>query len=440
MKLLRQLYIQVIIGIIIAIVLGLIDPATAVKMKPLGDAFIALLRMMLGPIIFCAVVTGLTHISDMRQLGRLATKAIIYWEILTTVGMAVGFIAVNVFTPGDGLHATSLAENDNLNRIAAAASHFTVVSFLLGIIPTTLIDAFAKGEILQVLFVSILTGAALSIGGTRSSGILRGIEEAQTVLFRILRMIMRVAPIGTFGAMAAAVGSFGSATLLYLAKVVILYWATALFFVLVVLGSVAAMAGLSLFKLMRLVRDELLLVLGTASTEVVLPRLMLKLEQAGCDQAVVGFVLPAGYSFNADGTGIYMAIAVGFIAQATDTPFSLGQQLAVLAVMLLTSKGSAGAGGGAFIKLAATLQAMRSLPLNGLGLLFGIDRLMATCTAMTNVCGNVVATFVISKWENVFDQAKFDAYMARGGPPEATPETTEVAAPVAPGPSAAPAS
>jgi aerobic C4-dicarboxylate transport protein len=438
MKLLRQLYIQVIIGIIIAIVLGLVDPATAVKMKPLGDAFIALLRMMLGPIIFCAVVTGLTHISDMRQLGRLATKSLIYWEALTTIGMAIGFIAVNVFTPGDGLHATSLAANDNVTRIAAAASNFTVVNFLLGIIPTTLIDAFAKGEILQVLFVSILVGAALSIGGSRSSGILRGIEEAQTILFRILRMIMRVAPIGTFGAMAAAVGSFGSATLFYLAKIVILYWATALFFVLVVLGAVAAMAGLSIFTLMRLVRDELLLVLGTASTEVVLPRLMLKLEQAGCDGAVVGFVLPAGYSFNADGTGIYMAVAVGFIAQATDTPLSLGQQIAILAVMLLTSKGSAGAGGGAFIKLAATLQSMRTLPLNGLGLLFGIDRLMATCTAMTNVAGNVVATFVISKWEHVFDQAKFDAYIANGGPPtEPTAGETAVAAPAAPAPASA---
>jgi len=412
MKLLRQLYIQVIIGIIIAIVLGLVDPPTAVKMKPLGDAFIAMLRMMLGPIIFCAVVTGLTHISDMRQLGRLATKAIIYWEILTTVGMAVGFVSVNLFTPGDGLHATSLATNENVTRIAAAASHFTVTGFLLGIIPTTLVDAFAKGEILQVLFVSILVGAAL---------------------FRILRMIMRVAPIGTFGAMAAAVGSFGSATLLYLAKVVILYWATAAFFVLVVLGSVAAMAGLSLFKLMRLTRDEILLVLGTASTEVVLPRLMLKLEQAGCDQAVVGFVLPAGYSFNADGTGIYMAVAIGFIAQATDTPFSLGEQIAVLAVMLLTSKGSAGAGGGAFIKLAATLQSMRTLPLNGLGLLFGVDRLMATCTALTNVIGNIVATFVISKWENVFDQAKFDAYMALGRAPDEPAATApEAAAPLTP--------
>lgn len=264
-----------------------------------------------------------------------------------------------------------------------------------------------------MLFISVLTGAALSVGGADGdSTILKVIAEAQSVLFRVLGFIMRLAPLGAFGAMAAAVGAFGAATLIYLAKLVLLYWATSLFFVVVVLGAVTAMAGLSIFQLLRLIREELLLVLGTASGEVALPRLILKLEQAGCDEAIVGFVLPGGYSFNLDGTSIYMAIAVAFIAQATDTPFSLWQQAGVLAILLLTSKGGTTVAGGAFIKLAATLQTVRTLPLNGLGLLFGVDRMMATCTALTNVVGNTVAVFVVAKWEGAFDQAKFDTYLA----------------------------
>jgi aerobic C4-dicarboxylate transport protein len=413
MSILRQLYIQVLIGIALAILLGILDPALAVQMKPLGDAFIALLRMLLAPIIFCSVVLGLTHVRDMGQLGRLAFKALLYFEVMTTIAMALGFIAVNVIQPGAGLHATNLTANASVTQITAAASHFTAVGFFLSIIPSTLVDAFAKGEILQVLFISILTGAALSVGGaSKESTILKVIAEGQHILFRVLGFIMRLAPLGAFGAMAAAVGAFGAATLLYLAKVVALYYATSLVFVIVVLGLVCAAMGLSIFKLLRLIREELLLVLGTASGEVALPRLMLKLEQAGCDGAIVGFVLPGGYSFNLDGTSIYMAIAVAFIAQATDTPFDLWQQAGVLAILLLTSKGGTTVAGGAFIKLAATLQTVRTLPLNGLGLLFGIDRLMATCTALTNVVGNTVAVFVVAKWERAFDPAKLDAYLA----------------------------
>jgi aerobic C4-dicarboxylate transport protein len=413
MTLIRQLYIQVLIGIALAILLGVAAPEIAVQTKPLGDAFIALLRMLLGPIIFCSVVLGLTHVRDMGQLGRLAVKALVYFEVMSTLAMALGFVVVNVVQPGAGLHATTLAADPALARITTAASGFTAVGFFLSIIPGTLVDAFAKGEILQVLFISILTGAALSVGGAgRDSTILRVIEEAQHLLFRILGFIMRLAPIGAFGAMAAAVGAFGTATLYYLAKVVVLYYATSVFFVVVMLGAVTAALGLSIFKLLRLIREELLLVLGTASGEIALPRLMLKLEQAGCDGAVVGFVLPGGYSFNLDGTSIYMAISVAFIAQATDTPFTLWQQCGVLAILLLTSKGGTTVAGGAFIKLAATLQTVRTLPLNGLGLLFGIDRLMATCTAITNVIGNTVAVFVVARWEGAFDRARFDAYLA----------------------------
>lgn len=412
MAVLRQLYVQVLIGILLAIVLGIAAPSTAVAMKPLGDAFIALLRMLLAPIIFCSIVHGLTHVSSMSQLGRLALKSLVYFEGLTTVAMAVGFIAVNVFQPGAGLHATNLEVAPAVSNLTGAASHFTALGFAMSIIPTTMVDAFAKGEILQVLLISLLVGAALSVGtGGKDSVVLRSIGEGQEILFRILGYIMRLAPIGAFGAMAAAIGSFGAATLVYLAKLVILYWLTSLFFVFVVLGGVLALGGLSIFKVLRLIRDELLIVLGTASSEVVLPRLMNKLEQAGCDGAIVGFVIPSGYSFNLDGTSIYMALAVAFIAQATDTPFSLLDQLGVLGILLLTSKGGTTVAGGAFIKLAATLQTVRALPLSGLGLLFGVDRLMATCTALTNVVGNTVATFVISKWEKSFDPTRLDIYL-----------------------------
>jgi aerobic C4-dicarboxylate transport protein len=369
--------------------------------------------MMLAPIIFCSVVLGLTHVANMHQFGRLALKALIYFEVVTTVAMALGFAAVNIFRPGDGLHATDLEVTDNVARITATAGDFTAVRFLLSIIPNTLVDAFARGEILQVLFISVLVGCALSIGGAgRDSTVIKIIAEGESILFRMLGFIMRLAPIGAFGAMAAAIGTFGADTLIYLAKVVVLYWLTAIFFIVVVLGAIAAMYRLSLRRILLLIREEILLVLGTASGEVVLPRLMRKLEQAGCDQSVVGFVLPAGYSFNLDGTAIYMAIAVGFIAQATDTPFTLGQQIAVLAVMLLTSKGGTAVAGGAFIKLAATLQSTRALPLGGLALLFGIDRLMATCTALTNIIGNTLAVFVIARSENALDDAKFNRFLA----------------------------
>ena len=409
----RQLWVQVLIGIALAVVLGIAAPDAAVQMKPLGDAFIALLRMLLAPIIFCSVVLGLTHVRDMGQLGRLAVKALLYFEVMSTLAMLLGFVVVNIVQPGAGLHAGAIAGDAGLTRITAAASGFTAVGFFLSIIPNTLVDAFAKGEVLQVLFISVLTGAALSVGGASGgSAILKLVAEAQHVLFRVLGFIMRLAPLGAFGAMAAAVGAFGAGTLLTLAKLVLLYWATSVLFVLVVLGAVTAGVGLSIISILRLIREELLLVLGTASGEVALPRLILKLQQAGCDEAIVGFVLPGGYSFNLDGTSIYMAISVAFIAQATDTPFSLWQQAGVLAILLLTSKGGTTVAGGAFIKLAATLQTVHTLPLNGLGLLFGVDRLMATCTALTNVVGNTVAVFVVARWEGAFDRAQFDAYVA----------------------------
>jgi len=414
--LLKRLYIQVLIGILAGVALGILDPHLAVKMRPLGDGFIALLRLLLAPIIFVTVVHGLASVRDLRRLGRLGTKALLYFEVVSTIGLLVGFVLVNVFKPGVGLHAAgftgSAAASTSVANATSAAGQFTVVNFLLSIIPTTIVDAFARGEILQVLFVSVLVGVALSMTVKEDSVILKGISEGQAVIFQMLGFVMALAPIGAFGAMAAAVGANGSGTLVYLARLVILFYAGCLLFVFVVFGIICSWSGVSLFKVLRLVKDELVLVFGTASGEVAFPRLIMKLEQAGCDEAIVGFVLPAGYSFNLCGTAIYMALAVGFIAQATDTPFSLGQQLAVLAVLMLTSKGGTTVAGGAFVKLAATLQSVRLLPLTGLTLLFGVDRLMATAIAMTNVLGNVVAVFAIARWENAFDRAQFDACLA----------------------------
>ncbi|MBB5987124.1 cation:dicarboxylate symporter family transporter [Sphingobium lignivorans] len=413
MRIFGQLYIQVLIAIVCAVLVGLLAPDFARSMKPLGDLFIALLRMMLAPIIFCSVVLGLTHVADMKQLGRLALKTLIYFELVTTVAMVLGFAAANIFRPGDGLHAQMMNSGPALAQVAGAASEFTALHFLMSIVPKTLVGAFADGEILQVLFVSLLVGAALSIGGVRpDSALLRGIDEAQTILFRILGFIMRLAPLGAFGALAAALGSFGPQTLLYLTKLVLLYWATSLVFVVCVLGGILMALGISLGRLVSLIRDEMMLVLGTASGEVVLPRLIAKLEACGCDKAVVGFVVPAGYSFNLDGTAIYMALAVGFIAQATDTPLGLADQIAILAVIMLTSKGGTAVAGGAFVKLAATLQTVQKLPLNGLGLLFGVDRLMATCTALTNIIGNCVAVLVVARWEGGFDKERFERWTA----------------------------
>jgi aerobic C4-dicarboxylate transport protein len=433
MKVLKQLYIQVLIGIAAAVLLGLTAPAVALKMKPLGDGFIAILRMLLGPIIFCTVVHGISNVRDIRKLGRLGAKSLIYFEVLSTLGMVIGAIAANVFHTGSGLHANLDTDSlPNAAGVSAAASKFTLVNFLLGIIPLTPVDAFAKGDILQVLFISLLVGIALNIAVKRDSVILKAVGEIQTIVFKILSWIMRLAPLGAFGALAAAVGGFGGTTLIYLGRLILVYYASCLFLVFVVFGFITRMTGISLFSVLRLIKEELLLVFSCASGEVAFPGLIEKLERAGCDEAVVGFVLPAGYSFNLDGSGIQMALSAIFIAQVTDTPFPLSQQLALIAVMMLTSKGGTTVAGGAFIKLAATLQSMRTLPLGGLGLLFGIDRFMATGSAVTNVIGNAVAVFAIAKWDNAFDRAKFDRCLAEGVTSTTIKENPELAAEVTP--------
>lgn len=413
MKSLKKLHVQVLIGLACAIVLGLLAPKTAIAMKPFGQGFIALLKMMLAPIIFCTLVQGMAHVKDLRMLGRMGVKSLVYFEVVSTIAMVLGFVMVNVFPPGAGLHAANIAESAEALKTTSNAGEISAVSYLLSLIPHTLVDAFAKGDIVQVLIISILAGLALNVSVGADSVVLRGIDEAQKVLFRMLAFIMRLAPLGAFGAMAAAVGSYGGVTLLYLFKVIVLYYATSAIFVLGVLSAISWSIGLPFTGIMRLIRDELLLTLGTASSEVVFPRLVEKMKRAGCDEVVVGFVLPAGYSFNLDGTAIYMAIAIGFIAQATDTPFSIWQQLGLLAILSLTSKGGTTVAGGAFVKLAATLQSVRSLPLAGLGLLFGIDRIMATATALVNVVGNTMAVFAIARWEGLFDAAAFNRETGR---------------------------
>ncbi|GAB2900667.1 dicarboxylate/amino acid:cation symporter [Paraburkholderia jirisanensis] len=410
---------QVLIALILAVMLGCWAPGVAVSLKPLGDGFIGLLRMLLAPIVFCTVVHGLSHAQDMKRLGRLGAKTLLYFEVVSTLGFMAGLLLVNLFKPGLGLHATHLAGNARITQYAQSAAHMNVADFLLGIVPPTLIGPFASGNILQVLLIAILSGIALNLAVGRDSLLLRGVGEAQRVLFTILGFIMRLAPLGAFGAMAAAVGSYGGETLLYLLKLVLLYYAGSVAFVLIVFGGICASCGISIFAVLRMIREEMLLVLGTASGEVVFPRLVQKLQYAGCDEMVVGFVLPAGYSFNLDGTGIYMAMSVGFIAQATDTPFSLMQQIALIGVLMLTSKGGTTVAGGAFIKLAATMESLRVLPLSGLALMFGIDRLMAPVTAWTNIIGNTVAVFALARWEGAFDAARFRAYVKGQNEPHA---------------------
>ena len=430
MSLLRKMYVQVLIAIALAIAFGLLAPHQAVMMKPLGDSFITLLKMMLGPIIFCTVVHGVGHIKDFKRLGRLGLKTLLYFEVVSTLAMLTGFAIVNIVRPGDGLHASSLSPPGGAVEVMKAGSigDLSFMHFLTSIIPHTLVSAFVSGDILPVLFVSLLVGFALSACAKPDWVVFRLIEEAQTIVFKILGFIMRLSPLGAFGAMATAVGSYGGVTLLYLLRYILTYYAATLVFVFAVLGIVAATAGFSILKILALIKEEAILAMGTAASEVAFPSLVTKLEQAGCDEVVVGFVLPAGYSFNIDGACLYMACGVGFIAQATDTPLSLSQQLALLAVMLLTSKGGAGAAGGALVKLAATLQSSRALPLSGVSLLFGIDRVLAIATSTTNVIGNSVAVLVLSKWERMFDKQKFDAYVTRRHAPAGKPATVRAKA------------
>ena len=405
----RSLYAQVLVAIALGIALGWLAPDAGSQLKPLGDAFIKLVKMVIAPVIFLTVVTGIAGLRDLGELGRVAVKTFGYFLVLSTFALIVGLVVANVVQPGAGLHIDPAAlDTSQVAAYSETAHDQTIVGFLTGIIPATLVSALSEGEILQVLFVAILFGVALSASGARGAPVLDLLERLTAVVFRLVAILMKAAPIGAFGAMAFTIGKFGVGTLANLGGLILCFYATALLFVFVVLGLVSWAAGFSIFKLLAYLKDELLLVLGTSSSESALPNLVAKMELAGCDKPVVGLVVPTGYSFNLDGTNIYMTLAALFIAQACDVHLSLGEQISLLLVAMISSKGAAGVTGAGFITLAATLSIVPSVPVAGMALILGIDRFMSECRSLTNFIGNAVATVVIARWENALDRDKLN--------------------------------
>ena len=409
----KSLYFQVIVAIIIGILLGHFMPDTGAAMKPLGDGFIKLIKMMIAPIIFCTVVVGIAGMEDMKKVGKTGGYALLYFEIMSTIALIVGLVIVNVMQPGVGMNVdpTALAADAAKMKTVdgyAKTGLGSTTDFFLNIIPTTIVDAFAKGEMLQVLLFALMFGFALHQFGGRGTLIFDFIEKFSHVLFAIIGFIMKLAPIGAFGAMAFTIGKYGIKSLFSLAALMGTFYATCLFFIFIVLGLVAKFHGFSILKFIKYIKEELLIVLGTSSSESVLPRMMAKMENLGAKKSTVGLVIPTGYSFNLDGTAIYLTMAAVFLAQATNTPMSLGQQLTLLGVLLVTSKGAAGVTGSGFIVLAATLSAVGSVPVAALALILGIDRFMSEARALTNLIGNGVATVVVSKWVGDLDEKRMN--------------------------------
>ncbi|HYA76337.1 MAG TPA: dicarboxylate/amino acid:cation symporter [Burkholderiaceae bacterium] len=415
MRFLRSLYVQVLIAICIGIALGYLQPDFAVTLKPLGDAFIKMVKMIIAPIIFCTVVMGIAGMENLKSVGRTGALAILYFEVLSTVALMIGLLVVNIVQPGSGMNVDpATLDTHAVAAFAGPGKMQTTTQFLMDIIPDALVGAFARGEILPVLFVAILTGFALHLTGERTKQLFAWVEQVSQVLFRIVGIIMRVAPIGAFGAMAFTIGKYGVGALAELGGLMLCFYATCLIFIFVVLGIVARLHGFSIWRFVRYIREELFIVLGTSSSEAVLPRMMSKLETLGAHKSVVGLVIPAGYSFNLDGTSIYLTMATIFIAQATNTPLDLFQQLTVLAVLLLTSKGAAGVTGSGFIVLAATLSAVGTVPVAGVALILGIDRFMSEARALTNLVGNGVATLVVARWCKALNPATLKQQLSAG--------------------------
>ncbi|RVT92726.1 dicarboxylate/amino acid:cation symporter [Sphingomonas crocodyli] len=406
----RSLYAQVLVAIALGIALGHFAPDVGASLKPLGDAFIKLVKMIIAPVIFLTVVTGIAGLGHLGDLGRVAGKTFGYFLVMSTLALIVGLVVANLVQPGAGLHiAPASLDASHVADYAAKAHDQTMVGFLTGIIPTTLVSAIADGDILQVLFVAILFGIALSLSGEVGAPILDLFERLAQVVFRLVAILMKAAPIGAFGAMAFTIGKFGLGTLVNLGGLVACFYLTSLFFVIVILGAVAAASGFSILKLIAYLKDELLLVLGTSSSESALPLLLEKMERAGASKPVVGLVVPTGYSFNLDGTNIYMTLAALFIAQACDVDLTLGQQISLLLVAMISSKGAAGVTGAGFITLAATLSIVPSVPVAGMALILGVDRFMSECRSLTNFVGNAVATIVVARWEGALDRDKLKA-------------------------------
>ncbi len=431
----KSLYAQVIFAICVGVLLGHLYPHAGEAMKPFGDAFIKLIKMIIAPIIFCTVVVGIAGMEDMKKVGKTGGLALLYFEVVSTLALIIGLVIVNVFQPGQGMNIDPASlDTKGIAAYTGPGKMQTTTDFLMAIIPATVVDAFAKGEILQVLLFSVMFGFALHRFGGRGTMVFDFIEKSSHVLFAIVGFIMKVAPIGAFGAMAFTIGKYGVGSLLSLGKLMGSFYATCLLFIFVVLGTIARVHGFSVWKFIKYIKEELLIVLGTSSSESVLPRMMAKLENAGAKKSVVGLVIPTGYSFNLDGTSIYLTMAAVFIAQATNTPMSLMQQITLLAVLLLTSKGAAGITGSGFIVLAATLSAVGGVPVAGLALILGIDRFMSEARALTNLVGNGVATLVVAKWTGDLDMATLKRRLdgeAEAEEPEALLDATEVHMPVA---------
>jgi aerobic C4-dicarboxylate transport protein len=411
-----RFYLVVLCAIVCGVLIGYFWPAAGVALKPFGDGFIALIKMLIAPVIFLTVVLGIASGAHAKQVGRVALKAIVYFEVISTFSLIIGLVIVNVVKPGHGFNADpATLDAGAIAKYAAQAKEQSAVEFLLHIIPKTFTDAFTNsGDLLQVLLLAVLTGLALMTMGEAAQPVLRVFEALSKAFFKMIGMVMMLAPIGAGSAMAFTVGKYGVHSLAPLLKLMGSFYLTCLLFVLVVLGFVARTAGFSILLFLRYIRDEILIVLGTSSSEVALPPLMLKLERLGCPRQVVGLVIPIGYSFNLDGTNIYLTMAALFVAQALNIDLTVPQQLAILAVAMLTSKGASGVTGAGFITLAATLMVVPSVPVAGLALILGIDRFMSEARALTNIIGNGVATIVIARWEGALDQPRLDAELAAG--------------------------
>jgi aerobic C4-dicarboxylate transport protein len=423
----KVLYIQVLIAIVIGILIGHFYPNTGKALKPLGDGFISLIKMMIAPIIFCTVVHGISSMGDLKKVGRVGLKTLFYFECISTLALLIGLLVGEIVQPGHGFNIDPASiDPKSVATYVTRAKDEGIVNHLMAIIPDTFIGAFAKGDLLQILLVSILTGFAISQLGELGARVASAIDAMAKVFFRIIAMIVRVAPIGAFGAMAFTVGAYGLASLWNLLELVATFYLTSLIFIFLVLGTIAKLAGFSILRFLGFIKDELLIVLGTSSSETVLPQMMIKMERLGASRSVVGLVVPTGYSFNLDGTNIYMTLATLFLAQATNTPLSLGQEMGILVIAMITSKGASGVTGAGFVTLAATLAIVPDIPIQSLALLLGIDKFMSECRALTNLIGNGVATVVISRWEGEMDADKLHHIMAHplteGNEPLVTPK------------------
>ena len=424
MRLVRQLWFQVFVAMVAGAILGYVRPGLGEQMQPLGDAFINLIRLIIGPVIFCTVVHGVASMNDMKRVGRVAIKALIWFEAITLAALVLALVGVNLWQPGAGMNIDpAQIDTSGIRSYAAAAQQQSLVDFLLHIIPSTFASAFVGGNVLQVLFVSVLFGFALVFAGPPGRPVLDLIGRLSQVFFRIVGIIMWAAPLGAFGSIAFTVGRFGAGSLFSLGALVLEFYAVCLLFVVLVLGGVARALGVSIFRLMGYIREELLIVAATTSSETVLPRLVQKLQALGCEESVVGLVIPTGYSFNLDGTCLYLATAVVFLAQATNTPLSLEQQIGLVLVAMLTSKGAAGVAGAAFVALAGTIASVGTVPVASIALVLGIHRLMAEALTFVNVMGNCVATILVAKWDRALDSETLYARVGLASSPRVAAAT-----------------